>query len=342
MKTKPYAVFLFLALWMTGCNLPSGASQPENDFDMVSTYAAQTVEASLNQGQPTATSAPGNQPTSQSGSGAVQPTATSQPQQAGQPTATPLPCNRASFVEDVTIPDNTNITVGKAFTKTWRLKNVGSCTWTSGYQLIFDLGDQMSGPSSQQLTNGTVAPGQTIDVSVNLIAPNSPGTYKGNWRLKDSGGEVFALSTGPFWVQIKAAAAPDWPTLKKGDSGNEVYAIQYLLLHHGQTPAADGIFGNETQSEVEDFQTVKNLKEDGIVGPETWQALIVTVKQGDTGPAVRAVQQLLRGKFGFNSVTVDGIFGPITAQAVKDFQTSKGIASDGIVGPITWQKLINN
>jgi peptidoglycan hydrolase-like protein with peptidoglycan-binding domain len=78
------------------------------------------------------------------------------------------------------------------------------------------------------------------------------------------------------------------------------------------------------------------------VGPETWQALIVTVKQGDTGPAVRAAQQLLKGKFGFNAVAVDGIFGPVTAQAVKDFQTSKGIASDGIVGPVTWQKLINN
>lgn len=342
MRIKLVPALILIAALVAACNLPSGAPQPENDFDMVSTYAAQTVEASLNQSQPTATSATGNQPTSQPGPGSVQPTATTQPQQAGQPTATSLPCNRASFVEDVTIPDNTNITVGKAFTKTWRLKNVGSCTWTSGYQLIFDSGDQMGGPASQQLTNGTVPPGQTIDVSVNLVAPNSPGTYKGNWKLKDSGGAIFALSTGPFWVQVKATAAPDWPTLMKGDSGNEVYAIQFLLLHHGQTPAADGIFGNETQSEVEDFQTLKNLKEDGIVGPETWQALIVTVKQGDTGPAVRAVQQLLRGKFGFNNVTVDGIFGPITAQAVKDFQASKNIASDGIVGPNTWQKLINN
>lgn len=271
----------------------------------------------------------------------MQSTATSQPPQAGQPSNTPQPCNRASFVEDITVPDNTNFTVGKAFTKTWKLKNVGSCTWTSGYQLIFDSGDQMGGPASQQLTVGTVAPGQTIDVSVNLVAPAVPGTYKGNWKLKESGGAIFALSTGPFWVQIKATATADWPTLKKGDTGNEVYAIQYLLTHHGQTPATDGIFGPDTQAEVEDFQTVKNLKEDAIVGPETWQALIVQVKLGDTGPAVRAVQQVLKGKFGF-AINVDGIFGPATVQAVKDFQTSKGIAADGIVGPITWQKLIGN
>lgn len=343
MKTKIAAFLILLLFLTTACNLPSSTAQPQDDFDLVSTLAAQTVQASINQ-DATSTSVleiqlQTPQSTVQEPS---QATATSQPPQPGQPTATSQPCNRASFVEDITVPDNTPITVGKAFTKTWKLKNVGSCTWTSGYQLIFDSGDQMSGPSSQQLTNGTVAPGQTLDVSVNLIAPNSPGTYKGNWKLKDPSGAIFALSTGPFWVQIKAAAAPDWPTVKKGDSGNDVYAIQYLLIHHGETPAADGIFGNETQTEVEDFQTVKNLKEDGIVGPETWQALIVTVKQGDTGPAVRAVQQLLKSEYGFNNVNVDGIFGPITAQAVKDFQTSKGIASDGIVGPVTWQKLINN
>lgn len=343
MNKKIIAFLVLLIFVATACNLPSSTSQPQDDFDVVSTLAAQTVAASINQGA-TATSVleVQLQTPQASGQNPSPPTATSQPLQPGQPTATSLPCNRASFVEDITFPDNTSITVGKAFTKTWKLKNVGSCTWTSGYQVIFDSGDQMSGPSTQQLTNGTVAPGQTLDISVNLIAPNTPGTYKGNWKLKDSSGVVFALSTGPFWVQIKATAAPDWPTVKKGDSGNDVYALQYLLIHHGQTPAADGIFGNETQNEVEDFQTVKNLKEDGVVGPETWQALIVTVKQGDTGPAVRAVQQLLKSEYGFNNVNVDGIFGPVTLQAVKDFQASKNIAADGIVGPVTWQKLINN
>ena len=342
MRRNIIVSMIAIILAVSACNLPSNSPQPGSDFDVVSTYAAQTVEATINQGTtPTSILEVQLQTPQSSGEGSSQPTATSQTPQPGQPTVTSQPCNRASFVEDITIPDNTSITIGKAFTKTWKLKNVGSCTWTSGYQLIFDSGDQMGGPSTQQLTNGTVAPGQTLDVSVNLIAPNSTGTYKGNWKLKDSSGAVFALSTGPFWVQIKATAAPDWPTLKKGDSGNEVYAIQYLLNHHGQNPATDGIFGPDTQSEVEDFQTLKNLAEDGIVGPETWQALIVTVKQGDTGPAVRAVQQLLKGKFGFNTVNVDGIFGPITFQAVKDFQSSKNITSDGIVGPVTWQKLIN-
>jgi hypothetical protein len=331
MNTKAAAIIILIALTLAACNLPSGTQAPEDGFDTLATYAAQTVAVSITQvSQPTATNLP------------AQASPTAQPTQPAQATNTSQPCNRASFVEDVTVPDNTSFTAGKAFTKTWRLKNVGSCAWTSGYSLIFDSGDQMGGPASQQLTNGTVAPGQTIDISVNLVAPASPGAYKGNWKLKDGSGEVFALSTGPFWVIIKVAAAEAWPTIKKGDTGMEVYAIQYLLTHHGETLTADGIFGPATQTEVEDFQTKKNLAEDGIVGPETWQALIVTVKQGDTGPAVRAVQQLLKGKFGFNTVNVDGIFGPITLQAVKDFQSSKNIASDGIVGPITWQKLVGN
>lgn len=332
----------------TACNLPSNT--PSTDFDQVATFAAQTVEASIKEaGQPTATleiqlqspQPPADQPASTLELQSQAPPTSPPSQQQPTITNTPLPCNRASFVQDVTVPDNTAFAVNKSFTKTWRLKNVGTCTWTSGYQVVFDSGDKMGGPDSQQLTTGTVASGQTIDVSLNLVAPSSPGTYKGNWKLKDSNGQVFALSTGPFWVQIKATAAADWPTFKKGDTGMEVFAIQYLLLHHGQTPGVDGIFGPETQNEVEDFQTQKNLSEDGIVGPETWQALIVQIKQGSNGDAVRAAQQLLRGKYNY-PIAVDGAFGPATAQAVKDFQASKGITSDGIVGPITWQKLIGN
>ena len=166
-------------------------------------------------------------------------------------TATSQPCNQVSFVADVSYPDNTEVTVNTDFTKTWRLRNTGSCTWTSSYQLVFDSGDQMGGPASQQLTNGTVAPGNTIDVSVDLDAPNSAGTYRGNWELREPGGQTFALSTGPFWVQIVAVAQqaelPDWPLFKLGDTGPEVYAIQHLLKARNYDLDADGIFGPITR-----------------------------------------------------------------------------------------------
>lgn len=131
------------------------------------------------------------------------PTSTASP----VPTLTPIPCNRAQFINDVTIPDGSNITANSSFTKTWRLKNTGSCTWTSGYLLVFDSGDQMNGPASQQLTASTVTPGQEVNISINLTAPVSPGSYRGYWKIQDQNGAKFGVSTGAFYVDIKSIAA---------------------------------------------------------------------------------------------------------------------------------------
>jgi len=123
-------------------------------------------------------------------------------------TATPVPCNWVQFISDVTIADNWETSPADHFTKTWRLKNIGSCTWTSGYSLVFDHGDQMSAPASQQLTAGTVAPGATIDVSVNLLSPATPGTYQGYFKLRASDATIFGIgpaADGAFWVKIVVA-----------------------------------------------------------------------------------------------------------------------------------------
>ncbi len=122
------------------------------------------------------------------------------------PTATtkPLPCNAAAYVKDVTIPDGTNLAAGQAFTKTWRLQNAGTCTWSSDYQLVFVDGTAMSGPASVSL-GSSVKPGGTIDVSVNLVAPGTEGSYQGNWILRDSNGTRFGLGKNAdqsFWVKI--------------------------------------------------------------------------------------------------------------------------------------------
>jgi hypothetical protein len=126
-------------------------------------------------------------------------------------TNTPVPCNWAQFVSDITIPDNWETAPLDHFTKTWRLRNIGSCTWTSGYSLIFDHGDQMGAPASQQLTTGTVAPGGSIDVSVNLLSPAAAGTYQGFFKLRASDSSVFGIGAAAdtaFWVKIKVVAAP--------------------------------------------------------------------------------------------------------------------------------------
>jgi hypothetical protein len=317
----PAALFIIFA-----CNMPGASSEADAALTLQATEASET---------PTET--PDETTTA---------TVTATSTQTLTPTATSVvvACNQASFVSDVTVPDDTAFTVNDTFTKTWRLKNVGSCTWTSGYDVVFDSGDQMSGPASQQLTGGTVAPNQTIDVSVDLKAPASPGTYKGNWKLREPGGQTFGLSTGPFWVQIKAQPVvviiiPLWPSYDVGSSGNEVKAAQRLLVYHGENVNIDGTYNALMRPKVKNFQSSEGLTDDGIIGAQTWGKLIVQVKQGSTGQPVRAVQELLSTKFGY-AVAVDGIFGPATNNAVKDFQDNHGLDVDGIVGPQTWLRLI--
>lgn len=113
-------------------------------------------------------------------------------------------CDLAQFVKDMSIPDGTVFAPGATFTKTWRLKNVGTCTW-SGYSLVFDSGDSMSGTSPTPI--GSVSPGQEVDLSVNLIAPATGGSYRGHWRIRNSSGVLVPVLGGTqgksFFVDIK-------------------------------------------------------------------------------------------------------------------------------------------
>ncbi|MEW6568512.1 MAG: NBR1-Ig-like domain-containing protein, partial [Chloroflexota bacterium] len=109
------------------------------------------------------------------------------------------------FVSDVNYPDGTDVAPGAAFTKTWRLRNNGTCTWTSSYALVFDHGTAMGAPASVSLTPGTVAPGQTVEVSVNLTAPAAPGTYQAFFMLRNASGVLFGIGdagTAAFWVKV--------------------------------------------------------------------------------------------------------------------------------------------
>jgi hypothetical protein len=112
------------------------------------------------------------------------------------------PCNQASFVQDVSIPNGTVLPINQAFTKIWRLKNTGSCTWTSSYKLVFVNGDSMGSPVKQSLTSNIIRPNEVADVSVNLAAPASAGTYRGSWKIQDPAGITFGAGIGPLEVGI--------------------------------------------------------------------------------------------------------------------------------------------
>lgn len=130
-------------------------------------------------------------------------------------TVPPSSCDRAQFISDITVPDGTTFAPGATFAKTWRLKNVGSCTWTTSYSLIFDSGEQMGGPSSAAMPTN-VAPGQTVDITINLTAPATAGTYRGYWKFKNASGVPFGIGSGgtkSWWVEIKVSgsATPGTP-----------------------------------------------------------------------------------------------------------------------------------
>jgi hypothetical protein len=206
---RSWVVIPILMIFLLGsCNLPS-ARPTENPFP---TFAAQTVEARL-------TLAAGENPPPDlpQATDTPVPTEPTEPEPTGTPTNTPIPtqtevpCDRAAFVSDVTIPDGTVMSPGEDFTKTWRLRNTGSCSWNGSYKLIFKEGDAMGGAASQQLTVGTVSPGQTVDISIDLTAPNSQGDYRGDWLIRSDAGIVFGVGTSgnvAFYVEIEVGEPP--------------------------------------------------------------------------------------------------------------------------------------
>jgi len=114
-------------------------------------------------------------------------------------------CNRAVLVKDITIEDSTILNPRQIFTKIWQFENIGNCTWSTEYQVAFYSGNQMGAPSTINLQQA-VEPGETVDISIDMIAPSSPGTYTGYWMLVSDTGEEFGVgddASTPFWVRIR-------------------------------------------------------------------------------------------------------------------------------------------
>ena len=208
MKQPLVISILLLSLILGACQLPQDNPAPEGKPGALYTEAAQTVAVQLTMaaiGKPDSTQSPGGSsseetPLSVPSSTFVIPSYT--PQGAGD--ELPQACDQVKFIKDVTIPDEMDLAPGEQYTKIWRLENAGSCPWTIGYLLYFESGDSMGGPSSQDLTSQTILPGETIDISVDLVAPLETGIYQGNWKLRNVKGEGFGVGefSKAFWVKI--------------------------------------------------------------------------------------------------------------------------------------------
>lgn len=204
MKPWKPAFFALISLLIAqiACNAPANQATPDTFATLNGLYTASAQTLEVVQTQPPAqTTTPGSPNTVTPLPVITTPAPTQVP-----PTATPR-CDAAEFVGDVTFPDGSLVNRGTNFTKIWKLKNVGTCSWTTSYALVFTSGDLMGGPVTAALPRN-VNPGETAEIQVTLTSPALNGTYRGYWKLRNAAGFQFGI--GPqaetaFWVDIKVS-----------------------------------------------------------------------------------------------------------------------------------------
>jgi peptidoglycan hydrolase-like protein with peptidoglycan-binding domain len=140
-------------------------------------------------------------------------------------------------------------------------------------------------------------------------------------------------------VPTASAYSTRYPTQSLGNRGSDVRAAQGFLAARGYAPTADGIFGAATRDAVAAFQTAVGLPANGVVGDVTWAKLVITVRPGDSGQAVRVLQRELNEKRRAHLV-VDGVYASTTKTAVLAFQRHMSIGANGVVGGQTWRALL--
>ncbi len=213
---------LSLALALSACSPKAPATPTPLSPDAVLTAAVRTAEA---MGMQRFGQTPSPLPTEELGvtAAAVTPTTppATPPGAALTPGRTPSgappnapPANladKAEYVADVTVPDGTTFAPGEAFEKTWRIRNSGSTTWNTAYQLVFIDGNLLGAEQSISLPQDT-APGQEVDITVKMTAPETAGNFVSYWKLRNPAGQAFGLGVDgkeAIWVKITVAAQPE-------------------------------------------------------------------------------------------------------------------------------------
>ena len=204
MIRKTFTLTLLAMIVLAGCN----AQTP-------TTVAVATSTVTQ---EPTVTEAPVQLPATETATASTLPPETpSPPPTPGTPWPTNDPncTNSAAFVTDVTIPDNTPIVAGTPFTKTWRVSNTGTCVWGPDYTISHYSDEQMAAPASVPLP--VTFPGQNADISVNLVAPNNPGTRRGNFVIKNPAGLIMKVNEDSrLWLIINVTLEPPTATPATG------------------------------------------------------------------------------------------------------------------------------
>ncbi len=227
-------VFSVIALLLSSCG-GSGGTSPASTENLTASATVSVTET-----QPSATETLAATQTLQVPSETATSTPPPQDTPTPAPTATLAPpqnavdcTNAAKFVSDITVPDNSNLPAGEKFTKTWRVQNTGTCTWWSGYTLTHYSELKLNAPKSVPLPRTN--PGETADISVELTAPETAGSYRGNFVIRNPKGLIMEIEgDSRLWVIFNAVDEGKSPPI--GDA----------------TPAADN--GGETASGAENTE----------------------------------------------------------------------------------------
>ena len=199
--TKLVALLIVLGFVLAACGKKTTPTPTSGvPRELVDTAVALTMTAQVKEPAPIATLTPS-------------PTITLNPQATATliPTTTPTmvlgtptrvvqsgsTCDNSMYVSDVTIPDGKLMDPGQSFTKTWSLKNTGTCEWTTSYSMAYAGGAAMSGKETK--LTAAVSSGKSAQISVKLVAPSTAGTFTSYWRLKNAAGNLFGETV---WVQI--------------------------------------------------------------------------------------------------------------------------------------------
>jgi hypothetical protein len=196
MKLKLTISVMLITVLLAACGAANPPQEPTPDVAVIRTSAAGTVISQFTLTAAVFTPTPSlpteSAETSAPSTPQASSTATTQPvaQITDAQGTTVALCDSLDFVADVNIPDDTNMSPGQDFLKTWRVKNTGSCPWEAGYELVYaGYADEMDG-QSQQLTQ-VVQPGQEVEISVQFTAPSEIGEYLSAWQMSNPAGVTF-------------------------------------------------------------------------------------------------------------------------------------------------------
>ncbi len=210
--------------------------------------------------------------------------------------------NQAEFMEDITIPDGTKLSPGESFTKTWQLRNTGTCTWTTGYKVVSIGKFRMGGEQSAYLPH-EVKPGDTVDISLRLSAPLYIGDYESEYRLQDEQGNLFGIigtlskKELSFWLKIDVVDKSECALVSMSPAsvsrGSEFDAVFTIKNNSGETWNAKTI--DVKMTDGKDF-----LKRDNRISQIPAASYIDLPKNVDPGDSITLIYDMIASDEGGN------------------------------------------